>query len=102
MICRRVDLSRGRIISGLRCEEVEKNADTKAKRALQTLLHPEMLGRVFQVLALEKDVDGVAPHRWRASSSLGTPAVRSAFEIAWFRVLKNNPPVVSWFCSRAG
>ena len=29
----------------------------KAKRALQTLLHPEMLGRVFQVLALAKDVD---------------------------------------------
>jgi SAM-dependent MidA family methyltransferase len=29
----------------------------KAKRALQTLLHPEMLGRAFQVLALAKDVD---------------------------------------------
>lgn len=27
------------------------------KRALQTLLHPEMLGRAFQVLALSKDVD---------------------------------------------
>src|SRR5438093_221943 len=27
----------------------------KTKRALQTLLHPEMLGRSFQVLALEKD-----------------------------------------------
>lgn len=31
-------------------------ADPKTKRALQTLLHPEMLGRAFQVLALEKDV----------------------------------------------
>jgi SAM-dependent MidA family methyltransferase len=31
--------------------------DPKAKRALQTLLHPEMLGRAFQVLALAKDVD---------------------------------------------
>jgi SAM-dependent MidA family methyltransferase len=31
--------------------------DPKSKRALQTLLHPEMLGRVFQVLALAKDVD---------------------------------------------
>lgn len=31
--------------------------DAKMKRALQTLLHPEMLGRSFQVLALEKDVD---------------------------------------------
>jgi SAM-dependent MidA family methyltransferase len=29
----------------------------KAKRELQTLLHPEMLGRAFQVLALAKDVD---------------------------------------------
>jgi SAM-dependent MidA family methyltransferase len=29
--------------------------DTKTTRALQTLLHPEMLGRTFQVLALAKD-----------------------------------------------
>ena len=29
----------------------------KSKRALQTLLHPEMLGRSFQVLAIAKDVD---------------------------------------------
>src|SRR4030095_2644448 len=28
----------------------------KAKRELQTLLHPEMLGRAFQVLALAKSV----------------------------------------------
>ena len=36
-----------------------KNADTdrKTKRAVQTLLHPEMLGRAFQVLMLAKDVD---------------------------------------------
>ena len=33
----------------------------KTKRALQTLLHPEMLGRAFQVLALEKNVPGGAP-----------------------------------------
>lgn len=33
----------------------------KAKRALQTLLHPEMLGRAFQVMALSKDVDLAAP-----------------------------------------
>lgn len=31
--------------------------DEKSKRALQTLLHPEMLGRSFQVLALAKDID---------------------------------------------
>jgi SAM-dependent MidA family methyltransferase len=30
--------------------------DRKSKRALQTLLHPEMLGRAFQVLALTKNV----------------------------------------------
>lgn len=29
----------------------------KSKRELQTLLHPEMLGRTFQVLCLAKDVD---------------------------------------------
>lgn len=33
----------------------------KAKRALQTLLHPEMLGRAFQVLALAKNVEPSAP-----------------------------------------
>jgi SAM-dependent MidA family methyltransferase len=32
-------------------------ASEKTKRALQTLLHPEMLGRSFQVLALAKGVD---------------------------------------------
>lgn len=32
-------------------------AAEKTKRALQTLLHPEMLGRSFQVLALAKGVD---------------------------------------------
>jgi SAM-dependent MidA family methyltransferase len=36
-------------------------ANEKSNRALQTLLHPEMLGRSFQVLALAKDVDLEAP-----------------------------------------
>ena len=36
-------------------------SDSKTKRALQTLLHPEMLGRSFQVLALAKDVDFAEP-----------------------------------------
>ena len=35
--------------------------EAKVKRALQTLLHPEMLGRAFQVLALNRDVDLTAP-----------------------------------------
>ena len=34
---------------------------SKTKRELQTLLHPEMLGRAFQVLALSKNVDSAAP-----------------------------------------
>jgi SAM-dependent MidA family methyltransferase len=33
----------------------ELSQDAKKKRALQTLLHPEMLGRSFQVLVLAKD-----------------------------------------------
>jgi len=33
----------------------------KAKRELQTLLHPEMLGRAFQVLAFAKKIDIEAP-----------------------------------------
>ena len=36
-------------------------ADRKTKRALQTLLHPEMLGRAFQVIALEKNLNREAP-----------------------------------------
>jgi len=32
-------------------------ADPKSRRALQTLLHPEMLGRKFQVLVLQKNAD---------------------------------------------
>jgi SAM-dependent MidA family methyltransferase len=35
--------------------------EAKTRRQLQTLLHPEMLGRVFQVLALAKDVDLALP-----------------------------------------
>jgi SAM-dependent MidA family methyltransferase len=34
-----------------------ESSDSKTKRALQTLLHPEMLGRTFQVMALEKGID---------------------------------------------
>ena len=41
------------IISGF----PEMPDDEKSKRELQTLLHPEMLGRSFQVLCLAKDVD---------------------------------------------
>jgi SAM-dependent MidA family methyltransferase len=50
------------IISELGDLDQSSVADSpKAKRALQTLLHPEMLGRAFQVLALAKNVDPTAP-----------------------------------------
>jgi len=39
----------------------EIGTSPKTKRALQTLLHPEMLGRSFQVLALRRGIDPVAP-----------------------------------------
>jgi len=49
------------IISELANDIALGDADAKAKRALQTLLHPEMLGRNFQILALGKNADVVAP-----------------------------------------
>jgi SAM-dependent MidA family methyltransferase len=50
------------IISELMRDELSKDdVDPATKRALQTLLHPEMLGRAFQVLALGKDVGAVEP-----------------------------------------
>lgn len=39
----------------------ETITDDKSRRALQTLLHPEMLGRSFQVLAFAKDTDISTP-----------------------------------------
>jgi len=49
------------IISELGDWDQSSVADSpKAKGALQTLLHPEMLGRAFQVLALTKNVDPTA------------------------------------------
>ena len=57
------------------------NPDHKTKRAIQTLLHPEMLGRAFQVLALGKNVGTQAPgltgfkfsHAPRVALGLGNP-----------------------------
>jgi len=50
-------------ISGIMAEfpGLFDKAEATTRRELQTLLHPEMLGRVFQVLALAKDVDPAAP-----------------------------------------
>ena len=44
-------------LTGLISAFPEMLDDEKSKRELQTLLHPEMLGRSFQVLCLAKDVD---------------------------------------------
>jgi SAM-dependent MidA family methyltransferase len=41
-------------LTGIISEWPDLTTDPKSKRALQTLLHPEMLGRSFQVLALKK------------------------------------------------
>jgi SAM-dependent MidA family methyltransferase len=41
--------------------DLASESSAKMKRELQTLLHPEMLGRAFQVLALSKNVDSGAP-----------------------------------------
>jgi SAM-dependent MidA family methyltransferase len=45
------------ILSELLRDKLSEEADPKTTRALQTLLHPEMLGRSFQILALKKDID---------------------------------------------
>ena len=44
-------------LTGLISDFPQIVADETPKRALQTLLHPEMLGRSFQVLALSRGVD---------------------------------------------
>jgi SAM-dependent MidA family methyltransferase len=66
------------ILSELVRNELWQDVDAKTKRALQTLLHPEMLGRSFQVLALGKGVDPAAPlagfkfaHEPRSALELG-------------------------------
>jgi SAM-dependent MidA family methyltransferase len=44
-------------LTGILSESANLPKNRKDKQALQTLLHPEMLGRAFQVLALEKDAE---------------------------------------------
>ena len=49
-------------LTGIVSESLDFTSESgaKIKRELQTLLHPEMLGRAFHVLALEKNVDASA------------------------------------------
>jgi SAM-dependent MidA family methyltransferase len=44
------------VVTQLMPEQFDPTADAKARRALQTLLHPEFLGTTFQFLALTKNV----------------------------------------------
>jgi SAM-dependent MidA family methyltransferase len=50
-------------LAGIISESLDLTSESgaKIKRELQTLLHPEMLGRAFQVLALSRNVDPAAP-----------------------------------------
>ena len=48
-------------LTALSSQVLDDPPDRKGKRELQTLLHPEMLGRAFQVLALSKGVDHALP-----------------------------------------
>ena len=48
-------------LTGIISMSPEIVTEEKSKRAMQTLLHPEMLGRSFQALALSKDVDFGVP-----------------------------------------
>jgi SAM-dependent MidA family methyltransferase len=70
-------------LTGIIEKHPEIVAEQKSKRALQTLLHPEMLGRSFQVLALAKDVDLVRHETdspWRASPLSGFKFARDTRE----------------------
>jgi SAM-dependent MidA family methyltransferase len=49
------------ILSELGRDSLWEDVDSKTKRTLQTLLHPEMLGRSLQALTLAKNVGPAAP-----------------------------------------
>ena len=49
------------VVTALMPEQFGANADAATRRALQTLLHPEILGTTFQFLALTKNVPASAP-----------------------------------------
>lgn len=63
-------------LTGLTGQVSPGAVDPKGQRALQTLLHPEMLGRSFQVLALKKNVGPAL------AKSAGLGAVLAGFKFA--------------------
>lgn len=64
------------LLTGVAQTEAGEEAEPSARRALQTLLHPELMGTRFQYLALGKEVPAVELSGFRfardARSSLGT------------------------------
>lgn len=59
------------LLAGPVATEIEGSADAKTRRALQTLLHPEMLGRKFQFLLLSRAVPSAPPlSGWRFAQKL--------------------------------
>jgi SAM-dependent MidA family methyltransferase len=63
-------------VTGIISEFPELVENQKTKRSLQTLLHPEMLGRAFQVLALNKNVDPLL------ATTVGVAAPLAGFKFA--------------------
>jgi SAM-dependent MidA family methyltransferase len=49
------------VVTALLPEQFGADADARTRRALQTLLHPEILGTTFQFLALTKNAPASAP-----------------------------------------
>lgn len=45
------------VVTALMLEQFDAGADTRTRQALQTLLHPELLGTTFQLLALASNFD---------------------------------------------
>jgi len=80
-------------LTGIIFEWPDLTEDPKIMRALQTLLHPEMLGRAFQVLALEKGDPAADPHSasLRAGSA-STEDVDLGGRLAGFKFARNAVP----------
>ena len=80
-------------LTGIISEWPDLTRDPKTKRALQTLLHPEMLGRSFQVLALEKAGPAADTHSASLrAGSVTTEDVDLGVRLAGFRFARNEVP----------
>ncbi len=77
-------------LTGIISKWPELVAEEKSKRALQTLLHPEMLGRAFQVLALSKSGMGFQPMNRQSDSDHRQDADATSEPLAGFRFARQN------------